>query len=124
MSDDWKQMCRGSGLKYSGDTIEVRFDSGRRQKVAVTDGGDSFLLSSVVMRRAEAEAIDGLSEKAWLRNRTIRLVGFRFDGRGRLLGEIWVPKAGLTDDEFQTYIQTVAAECDRFEYQLTGHDAD
>jgi len=124
MIDDWKQMCRAFGQKYSGDTIEIRFDSGRGQKVMVTDGGESLLLSSVVMRRAEAQVMDGLSEMAWLRNRSVRLVGFRIDERSRLIGEVWVPKAGLTAGEFQACLHAVAKECDRFEYQLTGRDSE
>ena len=51
------------------------------------------------------------------------LVGFRIDARGRLIGEAWVPKAGVTSSEFTSYLRAVAAECDRFEYQLTGSDA-
>lgn len=34
-----------------------------------------------------------------------------------------MPKAGLTGAEFGAYVRAVAAECDRFEYQLTGKDA-
>ncbi|HEU5178897.1 MAG TPA: hypothetical protein VFU24_15710, partial [Burkholderiales bacterium] len=58
--------------------------------------------------------------RAWRRNRSSQLVGFRVDQRGRLVGEAWVPKAGLSAQEFQVYVRRVAAECDRFEYLLTG----
>ena len=39
-----------------------------------------------------------------------------------MLGEAWVPSAGLTAEEFRVYVHTVAAESDRFEQQLTGLD--
>lgn len=44
------------------------------------------------------------------------------DRRGRLVGEAWVPKAGLTGHEFQLYVRHLAVEADRFEYRLTGRD--
>ena len=51
-------------------------------------------------------------------------MGFRIDHRGRVVGEAWVPKAGLSAAEFQLYLRTAAVECDRFEYVLTGRDAE
>jgi len=52
------------------------------------------------------------------------LMGFRIDRRGRLVGEAWVPKAGLTGEEFQLYVRHLAVEADRFEYGLTGRDSE
>ena len=60
--------------------------------------------------------------EVWQRNRRLMLVGMRFDKQGRLVGESWVPKAGLVGDEFLVYLRTLARECDRFEFQLTGED--
>ena len=59
-----------------------------------------------------------------LRNRTAALVGFRIDNRSRLVGEAWVSKSGLTTEEFELYVRNLAAECDRFEFVLTGRDAE
>ena len=42
--------------------------------------------------------------------------------RGRVVAGAWVPKAGLTQEEFQLYVRAVAVESDRFEYRLTGRD--
>jgi hypothetical protein len=41
-----------------------------------------------------------------------------------LIAEAWIPKAGLTAEEFQLYVRTVALESDRFEYVLTGKDVE
>ena len=60
--------------------------------------------------------------RAWKRNRSTQLVGFRVDRKGRLVGEAWVPKAGLERGEFLLYVVRVATECDLFEYHLTGKD--
>jgi hypothetical protein len=40
------------------------------------------------------------------------------------VGEAWIPKAGLTESEFQLYVRTLAIEADRFEYALTGRDSE
>jgi hypothetical protein len=40
------------------------------------------------------------------------VLGFRLDQKGRLVGEAWVPKAGLSRDEFLLYVKRVADECD------------
>jgi hypothetical protein len=49
-------------------------------------------------------------------------VGFRFDHRDRLIGECILPLAGLDAEEFALCARAVAAECDRYEYLLTGKD--
>jgi hypothetical protein len=67
--------------------------------------------------------IDTLPSRVWERNRRTNLVGFKIDARGRLIGETRVSKAGLTRAEFNVYLHATAAECDRFEYLLTGLDA-
>ncbi|AUX27009.1 uncharacterized protein SOCEGT47_075820 [Sorangium cellulosum] len=51
-------------------------------------------------------------------------LGFRLEDRGRLVGEAWIPKAGLSVEEFATCVRQVAVECDRLEYLLTGKDAE
>jgi hypothetical protein len=58
----------------------------------------------------------------WQRNRASDLAGFKTDGRGRAIGEAWVPRAGLDADEWAAYVQAVATACDRLEYLLTGRD--
>ena len=63
-----------------------------------------------------------IAVESWLRNRAISLVGFSIDKKRRLIGEAWVPKAGLTAEEFRLYVRKIASGCDRFEHQLTGED--
>ena len=60
----------------------------------------------------------------WQRNRTTSLVGFRIDARDRVLGETHVPAEGLTPAEFMLYLKTIAEECDRLEWVLTGRDVE
>jgi hypothetical protein len=124
MADDWAMLCEAEDLTVEGPHVLVRVGECRRQKVAVKDDGEAYTLSAVVVRQATLSALPDVVVQAWLRNRSTHLVGFRVDERGRMVGEAWVPKAGLGAPEFQYYVRSVAIECDRFEYTLTGRDAD
>jgi hypothetical protein len=124
MADEWVMLCQADDLTVEEPHIQVRLGESRRQRVTVKDEGETYILSAVVVRQATVSGLPDIVIKAWLRNRGTHLVGFRLDERGRLLGETWVPKAGLSAAEFQCYVRTVAIECDRFEYTLTGRDAD
>lgn len=47
---------------------------------------------------------------------------FAFDDQDRLIGLIEVPAATLDHEELEVYVETLAKECDRFEYALRGWD--
>lgn len=122
MGDSWLHWCRAKDLSVEGSHIDVQFGDGRRHRVSVEEQAEAFELTAVVVRRSISESIPELPMRAWLRNRATPLVGFRLDQKGRLLGESWVPKAGLSAGEFQLYVRHLAATCDHFEYALTGKD--
>lgn len=65
-----------------------------------------------------------IAYRAWRRNASKALVTFAFDDNDRLIGLIEVPTATLDHEELDLYIETVAKECDRFEYALTGEDVE
>lgn len=127
-----------TGMSVEGDAIDVEMvplDLGgaetrqrevartvRRHRVTIRETLDAFELSGVVARSAALASIEGIMPRTWKRNRATQLVGFRVDHKGRLVGESWVPKAGLTPDEFVLYVRRVATECDLFEFALTGLD--
>ena len=122
MNNKWQQFCEAEGFVSNDDGVEVRFESGRSQKVAVEDRGDAFLLRSIVARQAVVNEVPDAALRAWVRNRSAFLVGFRVDERGRVVGEAWIPKPGITNSEFQMVLRHLATESDRFEFQLTGQD--
>ncbi len=122
MAGDWVKLCQADDLVIDGSHVHVVLGDNHRQRVTVKDEGDAYALNAVVARPSVVSAVPDVVVKAWLRNRGTHLLGFRVDERGRLVGEAWVPKAGLGASEFQCYIRTVAIECDRFEYTLTGRD--
>jgi hypothetical protein len=122
MSADWKKFCRGKDLEVEGDDIAVRLPGDRLHRVSVYEEGEVYRLVSVVVRAGIAKEVDNLALDVWMRNFGTELVGFKLDNRGRLVGETWIPKPGLGNQEFLTYVRSLAAECDRYEYQLTGSD--
>jgi hypothetical protein len=122
MAADWARLCRSEGFAIEGEDIHVTLAAGRHQRVSVADQGTSYELRSIVARPSIVDAIQDAPLRAWKRNRSALLVGFRIDRRGRLVGQAWIPKAGITAEEFQTYVRRVATESDRFEYMLTGAD--
>jgi len=52
------------------------------------------------------------------------LVTFAFDDKNNLIGVIEQPALTLDHEELNLYIETLARECDRFEYILTGDDVE
>lgn len=131
MATDWRRLTREAGLRLQDGAITVRFDDGRSHLVFADDeagDGRALRLWSVA---AKPSALDRAQDPngsqdpnlaAWQRNRASDLVGFKIDHRSRLIGEAWVPVAGLTAEEWGLYVRTVARVCDRMEYLLTGRD--
>ena len=124
MGGDWRRLCKATGLAVDGDHVAVALDDGRRHRVAVSEKSDGYRLAAIVAGPAVLSRVPDATIRIWVRNREARLVGFRIDRRGRLAAEAWVPKAGLSTEEFRLYLSAVAVEADRFEFALTGRDAE
>lgn len=122
---DWRRLSREAGLRVTGDKIEVTFSDSRKHRVTVEERTEQqgLRLWAVAARAAMIPGDpEGPHVHAWKRNRFSDLVGFKIDGRGRLVGEAWVPLAGLDAEEWAFYVRTVARACDRVEYLLSGRD--
>ncbi len=120
---EWHSLCKGHrDLRVSGDSLTVEFASGRTHMVRVEEHADHYVLVGVAARASATSVEDAPEQRAWTSNRTLDLLGFRVDERGRFVGEAWIPKPGLTSDEFILVARHLAAECDRMEYVLTGED--
>jgi hypothetical protein len=125
MANDWRTMCNATDLKVDDTEVTVTFPDQRSHRVTVSEVGEEFLLNAIVARPATVRAAgDSLPLDTWVRNRAVNLVGFRIDEKDRLVSESWVPKAGLTAEEFQFHLRSIAIESDRFEYALTGRDVE
>ena len=118
---EWRTWCVAEDLSVTADVVEVLVGRSRAHRVKVVEHADAFRLIGTVVG-SRLSGLDDLELDVWQRNRRLILVGLRFDEQDRLVGESWVPKAGLTKDEFLVYVRTLARECDRYEFQLTGQD--
>ena len=110
-----------------GDIIRVRLrDGGRSQTVRVSQDQDRYVFRSVVLSTPAVKRTKNLRRRiayrAWRRNGSKPLVTFAFDDEDRLVGLIEVPATTLDHEEIDLYVETLARECDRFEYVLTGAD--
>ncbi len=124
MPTDWQRLSRAAGLQVTAEGLRVRV--GERQQAVLVEEPEGEpaelrVFSFAGPPRASA-GYDPLDLLAWERNRASDIVGFKLDGRGRLIGEAWVPTVGLNAEEWGFYIRTVAEACDRLEYLLTGRE--
>ncbi len=124
MEPDWRALCRGSGVEVDGDEVVVAFGNGRSHRVQVRETDEAVEIHAIVARAAAVRDVPDLPLRIWRHNRASQLVGFRIDTRGRVYAEGWVPKAGLTAEEFQLVLRCVAVESDRLEFLLTGRDTE
>ena len=123
MSVDWRRLSREAGLRVHGDAIDVGFADGRRQAVFVDETAERGIrIWSVAAPHRVARDLGDPLLHVWRRNRLTELVGFSIDGRGRIIGEAWVPASGVTVDEWDFYVRELARVSDRVEYVLTGSD--
>lgn len=122
---EWRRLSQQAGFKVTGEELVVTFSDDRKHIVTVEERPDrrELRLWAVAARPSMLPADpDGPHVHAWKRNRFSDLVGFKIDSRGRLVGEAWVPIAGLGAEEWALYVNTLAGACDRVEYLLTGQD--
>ena len=113
-------------LPWQRDGNRVRISlsrSGRSQIVRLARRKDRYVFSSVV---AHASAVNedrrSLAFRIWRRNALKAVVTFTVDRRERVIGLIDQPIESLHPKELKFYLGTLARECDRFEYLLTGVD--
>ena len=129
LRDRVDKLIRTDCLQWSwkGNDVEVElWRSGRRQRVQLDLADGRYVFRSVVVgpayvTRTEASWRD-LAYRVWRKNSLKDLITFSFDTHDRLIGQIEQPASTLDENELEFYIQTVAEECDRFEYNLTGED--
>jgi hypothetical protein len=119
---EWHTLCADPGFEVTDDGILVGLDDSRTHRVHVDATPDTWELTAVVATPRVLAGLEAPSLQCWARNRLSDLVGFRIDGRGRLLANGWVPRAGITAAEFSMQVRLLAREADRFEFNLSGTD--
>ena len=120
---------RGRQWTREGEVVRVKLhEGGQSQAIRVSRDEDRYVFRSVVLPASDVTRNNDrwrrIAYRAWRRNASKPLVTFAFDHDDRLIGLIEVPAATLDHEELDLYIETLARECDRFEYALTGADAE
>jgi len=90
MKTDWREYCRAAGFTSITGGVEVRFTSGRSQKVTVEESRRHPSNSSIVARPSVVAEISDAALRAWVRNRSVSSGGFRGGSPGRCWAEAWV----------------------------------
>lgn len=128
MTADWRSIARRAGFRISvGDYITVALEGGSTQAIEISPNaaGTALRARSIIARRSTVAAASPESSPlryAWERNRLSDLLGFTVDGHGRLIGESWIPLAGLEPEEFALYVNELARVSDWHEFRLAGKD--
>jgi len=112
----------------SGRSVIVELcEDGRKQRIRLKRDKDIYVFYSMIHK---GSLIKGkrlrreIAYRAWRKNDMKDLITFAFDDRDNLVGVIEQPVLTLDYEELKLYIETLARECDRFEYILTGDDAE
>jgi hypothetical protein len=120
MSGSWRTWARERGWDLEADSFWVNVGS-RRQRVVMVEESGLTLLRSRVARRGILNKVSKPDFRAWQRNRTSELVGFRVDRQGVMVAETPVPP-GAGREEWAFLAFNLARSADRFEYVLSGQD--
>ena len=119
--------ARKQAWEVRDDQIRVAVRGGsRHQTIAIKRHDHLYVFTSVVLGTRSVTGNVGrwrrLVRLVWERNGRRQLVTFRFDRRDRLVGQIQHQADFLDPEELELYVNTLARECDRLEYLLTGTD--
>ena len=115
--------------RRDGNAVRVELEKGSRAQVVwFARNHDHYVFRSTVLSSKQVKTSDrawrDLAYRAWRRNAAKELVTFSFDEKDALIGVIEVSAPTLDREELQIYVETLAKECDRFEYALTGQDVE
>lgn len=124
MGASWRRLLSGKSFITDDAGIAVSLADGRSHRMTVEELATGYVLRAIVLRSAKMADTGIPAVRIWEMNRSLNLVGFRIDSKGRLVGEARVPMLGLTPAEFQIVATNLAVECDRYEYMLTGRDSE
>ena len=118
---------KGEGWSMLGKQLVVPVgQNGRVHKIRFRMENDQLQLLTVVLGAAAVTQSDqrwrDIALLAWKRNSETDIVSFQFDSSDRLIGGVTHPAEFLGFEEFENFVEFLAAESDRFEFLLTGKD--
>ncbi len=112
-----------------GRTVQVQLSQGdRRHRVRFQRQDGMYVFYAIVVGAdfvtRDLKKWNELAHRVWRRNAIRQIVSFSFDEQDRLIGVIKQPITTLDTVELRFHIETLARECDRLEYVLTGEDVE
>ncbi len=110
----------------NGRSVVVELcEDGRKQRIRLRREKNMYIFYSMIYKGSlirGARQRREIAYRVWRKNDMKDLVTFAFDDKNNLIGVIEQPALTLDHEELKLYIETLARECDRFEYILTGDD--
>ena len=108
----------------ANEGLVVSFTDGRKQQIYVKRKRACYTLTSNVLQRAKVDDLgrSNILRTIWTRNHSSKLVGFRLDKSGKLVGYIEHRAESLDPSDLAYCIEVLARECDRLEFVLSGED--
>jgi hypothetical protein len=115
----------GPTLEWSAGAIQVLFPSGRKQVVRYTMDETYAHFTSTVLGAARARTLglEELARRAFHRNKSSELAGFRLGADDRLEGWCSLPVATLSPTELRFAIRALAHEVDALAAELSRESA-
>ena len=112
-----------------GRTVQVQLSQGdRRHRVRFQRQDGMYVFYAIVVGAdfvtRDLKKWNELAHRVWRRNAIRQIVSFSFDEHDRVIGVIKQPITTLDAAELRFHIETLARECDRLEYVLTGEDVE
>ena len=110
--------------KRNGSQVQIVLSRTRRsQTVHVARRKERYVFTSVIAHMSSVnESRRSLAFRLWRRNALKAVVTFAIDRQERVVGLIDLPIESARRDALKFYLETLARECDRLEYILTGMD--
>ena len=114
----------GLPWQRNGNRVTISFSrDGRSQVVHLEQRDERYRFYSIVAHANDVnEDRRLLAFRIWRRNGLKPVVLFMLDDRDQVIGLIDQPVGSMHARELKFYLETLARQCDRFEYILTGSD--
>ena len=108
----------------NGNRVTISFTrDGRSQIIHLAQRDRRYRFYSIVAHANDVnEDRRLLAFRIWRRNGLKPVVLFLLNDRDQVMGLIDQPVGSMHTRELKFYLETLARECDRFEYILTGSD--
>ena len=117
-----------NGRRVKNQVIVLLESAHREQAIRIVEREDQYELTSIVSRvkkittSGKRLSRNDLQKKIWQRNARKAVVTLAIDGYDRVVGTVRFPSIHVERNEVLFYLMTLARDCDRFEFILTGLD--